>query len=222
MKKEKLTYAEMLKDPRWQKRKTEILNRDKFTCQLCGDTTNTLHVHHKYYLENHKPWEYGDIALITLCEDCHSWVHDNGNEIYEAPVKIGDVVRFEHGDYDNYGIVFFINYRKGTFSTLMTDSGMGNTECVIYHFWYEELNRQVVLVEDFFNEDNYPSTCLFYCLYGLTNDYKNVHLDYYHDDGSIDNFNLMKIKFNEMLANNYSLNNMYITAINGNLSFLED
>lgn len=55
MKKEKLIYAEMLKEPRWQKRKTEILSRDNFTCQLCGDTENTLHVHHKYYLENHKP-----------------------------------------------------------------------------------------------------------------------------------------------------------------------
>lgn len=66
MKKEKLTYAEMLKDPRWQKRKTEILARDRFTCQLCGNTEKSLHVHHKYYLNNHLPWEYGDSALITL------------------------------------------------------------------------------------------------------------------------------------------------------------
>lgn len=149
-------------------------------------------------------------------------MHDNGNEIYKAPVKIGDVIRFEHSDYDNYGIVFFINYRKGTFPTLMTDSGMGNTECVIYHFMYEDLNQHVVIVEDFFSEDNYPSTCLFYCLYGLMNDFKNVHLDYYHDEGMVDNLNLMKMKFNEMLANNNTLNNMYLTAINGNLSFLED
>lgn len=222
MKKEKLTYAEMLKDPRWQKRKTEILTRDRFTCQLCGDTEKSLHVHHKYYLNNHLPWEYGDSALITLCEDCHSWVHENGNEVYNAPIKIGDVVYYEHSDYDNYGIVFFINYRERSFSTLMVDSGIGFSECVIYHFQFEDINRNVQTVEDFFSEDNYDSTSLFYCLYGLINDNPNISLDYYHEKGSLDNLNLMKMKFNEMLANNDSLNNMYITAVNGNLSFLED
>lgn len=222
MKKEKLTYAEMLKDPRWQKRKTEILTRDRFTCQLCGDTEKSLHVHHKYYLNNHLPWEYGDSALITLCEDCHSWVHENGNEVYNASIKIGDVVYYEHSDYYNYGIVFFINYRERSFSTLMVDSGIGFSECVIYHFQFEDINRNVQTVEDFFSEDNYDSTSLFYCLYGLINDNPNISLDYYHEEGSIDNLNLMKMKFNEMLANNDTLNNMYLTAINGNLSFLED
>ena len=51
---------------------------------------------------------------------------------------------------------------------------------------------------------------------------KNVHLDYYYDEGYIDNLNLMKMKFNEMLQNNATLNNMYISAVNGNLSFLEE
>lgn len=212
----------MLKDPRWQKRKTEILSRDNFTCQLCGDTENTLHVHHKYYLDNHKSWEYGDNALITLCEDCHSWVHENGNEVYEAPIKVGDTIYYEHSDYDDYGIVFFVNYRKRQFSTLVTDTGMGITECVIYHFRFEDLNEYVRVSEDFFSEQDYASTRLFYCLYGLMNDNPTIHLDYYHDDGCIDNLHLMKMKFNEMLANNDSLNNMYITAVNGNLSFWED
>lgn len=222
MNKGKVSYAEMLKDPRWQKRKTEILNRDNFTCQLCGNTEKTLHVHHKYYLENHKPWEYGDSVLITLCEDCHSWIHENGNEVFNAPIKIGDTIKYEHSDYDDYGVVFFINYRKRTFSTLVTDSGMGFTDCIIYHFQFEDINRYVEITQDFFSENNYPSTRLFYCLYGLMNDNKNVNLDYYHDDDAIDNLHLMKIKFNEMLANNASLNNMYISAVNGNLSFLED
>lgn len=104
----------------------------------------------------------------------------------------------------------------------MVDSGIGFSECVIYHFQFEDINRNVQTVEDFFSEDNYDSTSLFYCLYGLINDNPNISLDYYHEEGSLDNLNLMKMKFNEMLANNDSLNNMYITAVNGNLSFLED
>ena len=36
----------------------------------------TLHVHHKYYIENKNPWEYDNDALITLCSECHSETHN--------------------------------------------------------------------------------------------------------------------------------------------------
>ena len=64
-------YSEQFKDPRWQKKRLKILERDNFTCQECGDKKNTLHIHHKYYLPNKKAWEYPDTALFTLCESCH-------------------------------------------------------------------------------------------------------------------------------------------------------
>ena len=65
-------YSEKLKDPRWQKKRLEILQRDNFTCQRCDDKTTTLIVHHKDYLPKSEPWDYPDILLITLCEDCHN------------------------------------------------------------------------------------------------------------------------------------------------------
>lgn len=63
-------YAERLKHPKWQKRRLEILHRDEFTCQLCGDTDSTLHIHHKVYRKC-EIWEYKDNELITYCELCH-------------------------------------------------------------------------------------------------------------------------------------------------------
>lgn len=36
----------------------------------------TLHIHHKYYIEDKFPWEYDNDALITLCSDCHSETHE--------------------------------------------------------------------------------------------------------------------------------------------------
>lgn len=66
-----VTYAEKLLDPRWQKRRLEILQRDHFTCQICGDKTKTLHVHHKRYFRDQDPWDYAADYLVTLCEDCH-------------------------------------------------------------------------------------------------------------------------------------------------------
>ncbi len=66
-----MTYAEKLLDPRWQKKRLEVLERDKFTCQGCGDTRSTLHVHHFWYNKGADPWNHPMESLITYCERCH-------------------------------------------------------------------------------------------------------------------------------------------------------
>lgn len=65
-----MTYAQKLRDPRWQKKRLHILERDKWTCQSCRSTTKTLQVHHLFYAKR-EPWEYPDQAYQTLCEGCH-------------------------------------------------------------------------------------------------------------------------------------------------------
>jgi hypothetical protein len=67
----RLPYCEKLRDPRWQRRRLEVMNRDDFTCQRCGDDTSTLNVHHRAYAGRRDPWDYPLTALVTLCEDCH-------------------------------------------------------------------------------------------------------------------------------------------------------
>lgn len=69
-----MTYAERLKDPRWQKKRLEVLERDAWACYHCGDTKSTLHVHHEAYIGK-KPWETPDECLTTLCDNCHSILH---------------------------------------------------------------------------------------------------------------------------------------------------
>ncbi|HEX2868650.1 MAG TPA: HNH endonuclease [Ignavibacteriales bacterium] len=66
----KKTYIEKLKYPRWQKKRLEILARDKWTCQICGNAEESLNVHHRVYSDN-EPWDEQDGNLITLCESCH-------------------------------------------------------------------------------------------------------------------------------------------------------
>lgn len=66
-----MNYSEKLRDPRWQKKRLRILERDDFACQACFDTTSTLHIHHKFYSADKEPWDYDDNALVTLCEGCH-------------------------------------------------------------------------------------------------------------------------------------------------------
>jgi hypothetical protein len=69
-------YAEKLKDPRWQKKRLEIMGRDEFMCQGCQDTTSMLSVHHRYYVKGREPWDYPDNLLVTLCQVCHEHERD--------------------------------------------------------------------------------------------------------------------------------------------------
>ena len=72
-----MNYSDKLKDPRWQKKRLEILNRDRFTCLACGDTKNTLHVHHCYYVSKREPWDYPNESLLTFCAKCHKGVDED-------------------------------------------------------------------------------------------------------------------------------------------------
>ncbi|KKM79867.1 hypothetical protein LCGC14_1345570 [marine sediment metagenome] len=68
-----MTYSEKLKNPKWQKKRLSILNRDKWRCQLCKDEDTTLHVHHLQYTADNI-WDEPDENLQTLCEHCHDEV----------------------------------------------------------------------------------------------------------------------------------------------------
>ena len=66
-----MDFKDQYKHPKWQKKRLEILERDKYTCQNCEGTEDQLHVHHKSYKKNHKVWEYENDNFITLCNSCH-------------------------------------------------------------------------------------------------------------------------------------------------------
>lgn len=68
---EQSVYSKKLLDPRWQKKRLEILQRDNWTCRFCESTDNTLHVHHIYYEPKSEPWDAELKHLITLCAECH-------------------------------------------------------------------------------------------------------------------------------------------------------
>ena len=69
------SWADNYKDPRWQKKRLEIMERDEFKCRSCGSTDKTLNVHHAYYDKGKMPWEYDEEVLITWCEGCHKENH---------------------------------------------------------------------------------------------------------------------------------------------------
>ena len=115
-----MTYSDKLKDPRWQKKRLEILARDNWTCQKCMDNETTLHVHHLKY--NGNPWESDEGDLITLCKHCHEfienekardmkifkWSWEDDSVIMFGSTDEGMVVRVVDTD-NNYSCSFKIN-----------------------------------------------------------------------------------------------------------------
>lgn len=101
-------YYLKLKDPRWAKKREEILIRDKYVCQRCGvmhklgvpflenqsgidyesweEDTTILEVHHIHY--NGEPWEAFDIDLITVCDHCHDMIEYLKQGGYNMPLAV--------------------------------------------------------------------------------------------------------------------------------------
>lgn len=65
------TYYEKLKDPRWQKLRLQVFERDEWKCTRCGEKKKTLSVHHWSYSKSGNPWDVGIDDLDTVCEYCH-------------------------------------------------------------------------------------------------------------------------------------------------------
>ena len=84
MSKKYKSYGEKLRDPRWQKKRLEIMERDEWRCSRCLCDTRTLHVHHEGYKDGLEPWEYDEMDLMTLCDECHARRH--GRTLRPDPV----------------------------------------------------------------------------------------------------------------------------------------
>lgn len=127
VKKEPFNYPELLKHPKWQRKRLEIMNRDNFKCVCCGDEETTLHIHHKNYEYGKNIWEYEDNNFITVCEDCHIFIEGAKKEGTDISawkfLKIKDNQRpevyyfFKHPELPGKGLsMTFYDLNKTVFS----------------------------------------------------------------------------------------------------------
>jgi len=71
----KLTYAQQLAHPLWQRRRLEMLDAADWKCSCCNAADQQLHVHHRQYFKSRSAWEYSNAELQVLCKDCHERLH---------------------------------------------------------------------------------------------------------------------------------------------------
>jgi hypothetical protein len=106
-------YLEKLKDPRWQKKRLEIFERDKWKCALCNDKENTLVIHHKLYITETEPWDYPNDYMVTLCETCHDFESQCRSQFERQLI---DILRLKFPAFD------LVNIMSG-FEHLSSDKG---------------------------------------------------------------------------------------------------
>lgn len=95
------TYAQKLKDPRWQKKRLKVMERDNFTCRDCRADDKPLHVHHCHYAKG-DPWDTPTELLLTLCEDCHAIRGDAEQRAKNALGRL--LARLDQGDIERLGV----------------------------------------------------------------------------------------------------------------------
>lgn len=81
-----MDYHEFLNTPWWNAVRDYKRRREDNTCEKCGCTDKTLHIHHPNYEIRGYEDKYID-TLQCLCEDCHKEAHNKKKEIDEEFIK---------------------------------------------------------------------------------------------------------------------------------------
>lgn len=63
----------------WKRMRDYMLRKANYCCELCGEGTRTLNVHHKIHLDESNINDYNislnEDNLIVLCDKCHRKIH---------------------------------------------------------------------------------------------------------------------------------------------------
>ena len=89
---ERRSYAEKLKDARWQELRLRLFEAADWTCEECKSIrpSDGLQVHHIIYLAGVEPWDHPPEVLLSLCDKCHVERQEIEREFY---LKIAKVIR---------------------------------------------------------------------------------------------------------------------------------
>ena len=133
------SYSDKLRDPRWQKKRLKILERDKWTCQLCKDQETTLNVHHLEY--GPEPWEIEDSKLTTLCWHCHTEIeHIKKGTEHELDFK--SVRIYKSNDWNMNDRIMFTSLNGMVLMRIFDSSD----HCLIGFEFYNDLANMKTLI----------------------------------------------------------------------------
>lgn len=144
----KTAYFEKLRDPRWQRKRLEVMQRDEFTCQSCFDSGSTLNVHHRVYIKGNEPWDYPVENLVTLCESCHSDEGQVSQAIHDFIVNVWPDYAFntDTSRFKNLGAFIAVGKCGGRISPYHEEDWMACIGAITAIFAHEKEPKEIPLV----------------------------------------------------------------------------
>lgn len=93
----KSSYADKLRDPRWENRRMWFVRKHGAWCRSCKRKGIEFQVHHKVYRKGVEPWDHTDDEMILLCRGCHLEWHQalqefRGAVIGSIPVSSAKII----------------------------------------------------------------------------------------------------------------------------------
>ena len=146
-----MNYSEKLKDPRWQKLRLQVFERDGWCCQRCGNDENTLTVHHLSYLPGIEPWDYKLQNFMTLCQECHD--HEYANRRNDENILLQTLRRkgFLAGDlivlasaFQNLSIINTTEVMVSIIEFMFSDKFMSE----YCHLYWEDCERRAEMIRE--------------------------------------------------------------------------
>jgi hypothetical protein len=123
---EKKTWSELCLDPRWQKLRLEVFERDEWACIRCQSKDRTLHAHHLFYdtierdgfdeERRRYPWEYDLGDLVTFCADCHAEERERFPEYGQRLLQL-----FGMSGWTSDGIAMLVEFLERARGTISPD-----------------------------------------------------------------------------------------------------
>jgi len=129
------TYWQKLQDPRWQKKRLEVLSDNNFACENCGSEDSQLHVHHPAYIKGRDPWEYEADELQSLCDSCHRQSHF---EIDLLTSVLNEIKLHSSSNMQLAGFLTAYNH-DGPFNIPLIDAAFASGVGMFYHKTEEEV-----------------------------------------------------------------------------------
>lgn len=144
-----MDYKEQIKSPKWQKKRLEVMQKDNFTCQLCGNTESMLNVHHLSYHRDRNIWEYEEWELITLCENCHKEEHSSMDDIINEIDSIksrGVTMREIIAVLDSIDVHLYLGHDDCIYNLVGEDSAMGRESDIKLLYERRKMLKKLILI----------------------------------------------------------------------------
>ena len=86
-----MNYQEQLDSPMWRRKRLEKMQSADWRCEVCGDGSEKLNIHHPKYVDGRMALDYSESELQCLCATCHKIAHMDARKVIQNGEVLGAI-----------------------------------------------------------------------------------------------------------------------------------